>query len=207
MPTMPQPDVATQTATPPSWSALMVAAQGGDAHAYESLLRSVLPLLRAVAGQRLADDGDVEDAVQDTLLTIHQLRHTYRAPRPLRPWIVAICEHRCIERKREAGRRVVDRAQAARPTTVLEAPASVTVASAQFTGGEPRESAVRSPVRLTGLEQRSPADPSVAAGRSVAASVQAGARHAIPSLRRLLAWSGAVRGLRLPSAARRIATR
>jgi RNA polymerase sigma-70 factor, ECF subfamily len=87
------------------WEAWMVAAQAGDARAYDALLRAALPLLRSVARRRIRDAAEAEDAVQDALLTIHQLRHAYDPTRPIRPWLVAICERRAIDRLRRSGRR------------------------------------------------------------------------------------------------------
>ena len=83
----------------------MVAAQAGDARAYDSLLRAALPLLRSVARRRIRDAAEAEDAVQDAMLTIHQLRHAYDPTRPIRPWMTAICERRAIDRLRRSGRR------------------------------------------------------------------------------------------------------
>lgn len=86
------------------WEGWMAAAQAGDGRAYDRLLRATLPLLRAVCRRRLANAADVEDAVQDTLLTVHRLRHTYDPTRPLRPWLVAIADRRAIDRGRRARR-------------------------------------------------------------------------------------------------------
>ena len=87
------------------WSRMMAAAQQGDAHAFEALLRECLPLLRAICRARLRDPTDAEDAVQDTLLTIHRARGSYNAARPFRPWLVAIAERRALDRVRSRGRR------------------------------------------------------------------------------------------------------
>jgi RNA polymerase sigma-70 factor (ECF subfamily) len=87
------------------WSRLMAAAQAGDGRAYEELLRECLPLLRAVCRARLRDANEAEDAVQDTLLTIHRARDSYNAARPFRPWLVAIAERRALDRVRSRGRR------------------------------------------------------------------------------------------------------
>jgi len=84
---------------------MMAAGQAGDARAYEALLRECLPLLRAVCRARLRDATDAEDAVQDTLLTIHRARDSYNAARPFRPWLVAIAERRALDRIRSRGRR------------------------------------------------------------------------------------------------------
>ena len=86
------------------WSCMMAAAQAGDAGAYDALLRECLPLLRATCRARLGMSADVEDAVQDTLLTIHRVRHTYDPKRPLGPWLVAIADRRALDRRRRLGR-------------------------------------------------------------------------------------------------------
>jgi RNA polymerase sigma-70 factor (ECF subfamily) len=87
------------------WEIWMAAGQAGDARSYDALLRACLPLLRGVARRRIRDAAEAEDAVQDTLLTVHRLRHSYDPERPIRPWLVAICERRCIDRLRRRGRR------------------------------------------------------------------------------------------------------
>lgn len=87
------------------WSRLMAAAQAGDRRAYEELLRECLPLLRQICRARLRDATEAEDAVQDTLLTIHRARASYDASRPFRPWLVAITERRALDRIRARGRR------------------------------------------------------------------------------------------------------
>lgn len=88
-----------------AWSGLMAAAQGGDKRAYDRLLREIPPFLRTVARKRLRNDSDVEDAVQDTLLTIHQIRHSFDPSRPLRPWLSAIVDRRALDRRRQVARR------------------------------------------------------------------------------------------------------
>jgi RNA polymerase sigma-70 factor (ECF subfamily) len=87
------------------WSRLMAAAQAGDGRAYEALLRECLPLLRAICRARLRDAAEAEDAVQDTLLTLHRARDSYNASRPFRPWLVAIAERRALDRIRTRGRK------------------------------------------------------------------------------------------------------
>jgi RNA polymerase sigma-70 factor (ECF subfamily) len=87
------------------WSRLMAAAQAGDRRAYEDLLRECLPLLRQICRARLRDATEAEDAVQDTLLTIHRARASYDTSRPFRPWLVAITERRALDRIRARGRR------------------------------------------------------------------------------------------------------
>jgi len=87
------------------WSSLMAAAQSGQSRAYDTLLRECLPLLRAICRRRIQNAAEAEDAVQDTLLTLHQVRHTYDPDRPFRPWLAAIAERRAVDRLRRHGRR------------------------------------------------------------------------------------------------------
>lgn len=93
-----------EEARPDTWSALMASAQGGDRAAYRRLLSEIVPYLRAVARHALRDAVEAEDAVQDTLLTLHAMRHAYDARRPFKPWLLGIARHRISDRRR-AGRR------------------------------------------------------------------------------------------------------
>ncbi|HEV8677845.1 MAG TPA: sigma-70 family RNA polymerase sigma factor [Stellaceae bacterium] len=86
------------------WSILMARAQAGDSWAYRRLLEGIAPYLRALAARRHREASDVEDAVQDILLTLHAIRHTYDPTRPFGPWLVAIANHRLIDRLRRQGR-------------------------------------------------------------------------------------------------------
>ncbi|MGH7123706.1 MAG: sigma-70 family RNA polymerase sigma factor [Stellaceae bacterium] len=86
------------------WSALMAAAQSGDRAAYERLLKEILPFLRGLAAGRHRSRDRIEDVVQDTLLTLHRVRHTYDPSRPFRPWLAAIARRRSIDALRRRGR-------------------------------------------------------------------------------------------------------
>ena len=86
------------------WSALMAAAQSGDRAAYERLLREVLPFLRALAGRQHRAPDRVADVVQDVLLTVHRVRHTYDPARPFSHWLAAIARRRSIDALRRRGR-------------------------------------------------------------------------------------------------------
>jgi RNA polymerase sigma-70 factor, ECF subfamily len=60
--------------------------------------------VRALASRCFRDTGDIEDAVQDVLLTIHAVRHAYDPARPFGPWLVAIANRRIIDRLRRQTR-------------------------------------------------------------------------------------------------------
>lgn len=86
------------------WSILMARAQDGDREAYHRLLTDISPYLRMLVARRIRDRTDVEDAVQDILLTVHAIRHTYDPARPFAPWLVTIAKRRIIDRLRIHGR-------------------------------------------------------------------------------------------------------
>jgi len=86
------------------WSLLMARAQKGDAAAYRRLLGEIAPYLRSLAAKRHRDPRDIEDTVQDILLTIHAVRQTYDPARPFGPWLVAIANRRIVDRLRRQGR-------------------------------------------------------------------------------------------------------
>ena len=70
----------------------MTAAQAGDSGAYERLLLSLVPELRAFVEARLPDSPRADDVVHNLLLSIHRVRHTYRPERSFSPWLWAIAE-------------------------------------------------------------------------------------------------------------------
>ena len=82
------------------WGVLMVQAQAGEAPSYRRLLMEVTPYLRAIARRYHRDPRDVEDSVQDVLLTLHTVRHTYDPARPFKPWLVTIARRRIADRLR-----------------------------------------------------------------------------------------------------------
>jgi RNA polymerase sigma-70 factor (ECF subfamily) len=84
----------------------MRAAQHGDATAYGELLRSITPRIRRIVARRQAFAGqaDVEDLVQDVLLSVHTVRATYDPARPFMPWLLAIVRHRLADRARRHAR-------------------------------------------------------------------------------------------------------
>ena len=86
------------------WSQMMAKAQSGDQSAYADLLKEILPVLRAVARRQHRDFERAEDVVQDVLLTIHRVRHTYDPNRSFRGWVFTIARRRSIDALRKTGR-------------------------------------------------------------------------------------------------------
>ena len=85
---------------------LMRAAQQGDGGAYLELLRAIAPRIRrVVSGERgFAGVAEVEDLVQDVLLSVHAVRSTYDPSRPFGPWLTAIVRNRLVDGARRYAR-------------------------------------------------------------------------------------------------------
>lgn len=79
------------------WAGLMLRAQDGDRTAYHALLQAVTPYLRAITRRYLGRCEDAEDALQDVLMIVHGIRHTYEHGRPFKPWLSTIASRRCID--------------------------------------------------------------------------------------------------------------
>lgn len=86
---------------------LMQAAQDGDAKAYEALLKEIAPIARRMVQRKwgFLQKADIEDIVQDILLSVHLARATYDPARPFSPWLMGICHHRLVDSARRHKRR------------------------------------------------------------------------------------------------------
>lgn len=179
------------------WSILMARAQTGDRDAYRRLLEEIAPYLRTLAARRHRDPGDAEDAVQDILLTLHAIRHTYDPTRPFGPWLVAIANHRLVDRLRRQGR------LRSRETVLLPEhetfPADQANLSATAADRRDLQGAVdklppvqRQAIRLLKLEERSLKEAAAMSGMTIA-SLKVATHRAIKSLRKLLVEGDAER--------------
>jgi len=85
----------------------MEAAQAGDGQAYVRLLHEITPRIRALVHRyrRVSGSEEVEDIVQDVLLSMHAVRATYDPQRPFMPWLQAIIRNRLADAARRFARR------------------------------------------------------------------------------------------------------
>lgn len=88
---------------------LLIRGLDGEAPAYQAFLMEMSTHLRAYFRKRLARLPDeVEDLVQETLLAIHNKRHTYDTHQPLTAWVHAIAKYKLIDLlRRRAGRELL----------------------------------------------------------------------------------------------------
>jgi len=89
-----------------NFSELMRLAQAGDANAYARLLEEITPRIRRIVRSQRAflQIEDIEDLVQDILLSVHAVRATYDLKRPFVPWLMAIARNRLADGARRHAR-------------------------------------------------------------------------------------------------------
>jgi RNA polymerase sigma-70 factor, ECF subfamily len=156
------------------WQRLLAAAQNGDRHAYTAFLKETAVFVRVIARRYHRDAGAVEDIVQETLLSLHRVRHTYEPGRPVEPWVAAIAKARAIDALRARQRRAAVETETPAPLTDIpdaaagadarhETQAEVAAALASLPASQ------RAAVRMLKIEELSLAQASERSGQSVPA--------------------------------------
>ncbi|MFN9726257.1 sigma-70 family RNA polymerase sigma factor [Acidovorax sp.] len=77
---------------------LLLQALDADAAAYQRFLKELSAHLRAFLRRRLTQwPHAVEDLVQETLLAVHNQRHTYQRDMPVTAWVHAIARYKLVD--------------------------------------------------------------------------------------------------------------
>lgn len=161
----------------PPLETLMQKAQQGDTAAYHALLAEVAMRMRRLVHRRAPwlTPADVEDMVQDILLSLHQARAAWDPARPFLPWMVAIARARLADNARRYARRArIDLAVSDLAETFYDVPANrnaegvVNLLSVRkaMKGLTPAE---KQAVELLRLREMSLAEAAEASGSTVAA--------------------------------------
>lgn len=172
---------------------LMRAVQNGDSVSYGLLLREVVPLIRGVVRRQrgFLPAADIEDLVQDVMLSLHSVRATYDPVRPFVPWLMAIARNRLADGgRRHARLRANEIAVEKLPETFFQAdanrqdeafgdPEALRQAMARLPEGQ------RKALDLVKLKEMSLKEASEASGMSVPA-LKVAVHRAIKALRGIL---------------------
>ncbi len=179
---------------------LMAAAQVGDAEAYAALLEAVAPRVRQVVRRQrgFAGPEDVEDLVQDVLLSLHVARATYDPGRPFIPWLMAIVRYRLADGARRYVRQAAHEVAvddmavtfADVAANTIEAEAGDTRALQEAVDALP--AGQRQAIKLLKLRELSLKEAEAATGVSSGA-LKVATHRAMTALRRILA-GGEIRG-------------
>jgi RNA polymerase sigma factor (sigma-70 family) len=172
------------------WSKLMTRAQDGDRTAYRTLLEDLAPYIRSIAGRCFRQPSDVEDAVQDVLMTVHMVRHAYDPNRPFGPWLLAIANRRIIDRlRRETRQRTREVALSVEHETFTGNAANLDETrmdeAALGAAIEQLPPEQRQAIKMLKLNEMSLKEAAEASGRSIAA-LKVAIHRAVKGLRRIL---------------------
>jgi RNA polymerase sigma-70 factor (ECF subfamily) len=172
----------------------MAAAQCGDRVAYESLLRDCVISIQRIARTKRVPADRIDDVVQETLLTVHQARHTFDPTRSFGAWLHVIAERRAIDLLRRAAKHgarevhaplayenYLDEVEADRQNKV-EVPPGLRDEVARL---PPRQ---REAVQHLILEDRSLAEAAAVTGRTTG-SLKVNLHRALKALRSRLDWT------------------
>ena len=178
------------------WDGLMARAQKGDRVAYDQLLREISPFIRGIVGRHHNHHPDrVEDVLQDVLLALHRVRHTYDPARSFRHWLTAIVRHRSIDALRCHYRRTTVEIGQDSATWTYESfidPATNRMDDAQATADQLSKAIFylptlqREAIELLRLKELSLLEASRLTGRSIAA-LKVNVHRALQSLQRQIA--------------------
>jgi RNA polymerase sigma-70 factor (ECF subfamily) len=170
-------------------AAWMAAAQAGDRRAYERVLGESVGVIRSVARRQGVAVDQLDDVVQETLITIHRVRHTYDPTRSYHAWLAAIAARRSIDLLRVQGRHDrrelhepialdnhPDEYQAGDATEREQQAAILRAAIAQLPPGQ------REAVEQLGLREHSLAEAAALTGRS-AGALKVNLHRALKALR------------------------
>jgi RNA polymerase sigma-70 factor (ECF subfamily) len=167
---MPVPDRAEEEQR---WSAAMARALAGNREAYAELMAELADVVEAYLRVRFGavrDSDFLEDCVQEALLALHRVRHTWDPRRPFRPWMFAVVRHKVIdllrrrevrrsepdpsERAAEPGRDPAQRLDGARLLEALEPGEREALVLTKLEGYSLEEAAARAGVSLAAMKSR-----------------------------------------------------
>ena len=176
---------------------LMRSAQDGDPSAYVALLGETEALTRRMVRRRLPvlQPQDVEDLVQDILLSVHAARSTYDPGRPFLPWLAAIARNRMADGARRYARRTANELVSDRPLETFPAQETNTLVD-RYGDAEALSQAMadlppgqRQAIELIKLREMSLKEASAVSGTSVGA-LKVAVHRGIATLRRALTGRG-----------------
>lgn len=84
----------------------------GDSGAYKDFLKLASQVIRRIIGGKIFNEAEIDDVLQEVLISIHKARHTYDFNRRLMPWIYSIINFRVADHlRREYGEKIFEKVQ------------------------------------------------------------------------------------------------
>lgn len=102
---MKKDNVAIEKEENPSLEERMDLAQKGDKLAYASVLSECSRIIRPYLLSKIGDSGDLDDILQEILISVDSAKHTYNSSRPFKPWLFSIAKFRLYDYFRKSYRK------------------------------------------------------------------------------------------------------
>lgn len=83
---------------------LLCASQQGDQKAYKCFLEAILPIVTNRVSRQVIKKDDIDDVIQESLISIHKALATYDSRREVLPWLITIVHRRIIDYIRKVTR-------------------------------------------------------------------------------------------------------
>lgn len=171
----------------------MQAAQAGDGPSYARLLNEITPRVHRMVRRRrdFLPAADIEDLVQEVLISLHAVRATYAPGRPFMPWLIAITRNRLADGARRYARQQANEVNVDEyPVTFSETGANAD--SEQYRDPEALRQAIqalppgqREALEMLKLREMTLKEAAIASGTSVGA-LKVSVHRAIGALRKAL---------------------
>ncbi len=103
----------------------------GSTETFDQRLISARGILRAFFSRRVGNRSDIDDLVQETLLSLHLARSRFDAARPFNPWALGVARNKLIDYLRRTARAhftALDEERLSDPTFEHRMAASIDVA-------------------------------------------------------------------------------
>ena len=179
------------------YARLMQRAQEGESSAYSELLTELVPLLRRQIRhrRRSLQPQDIEDLVQEVLLSLHAVRNTYDPSRAFLPWLMAIAHNRMVDGIRRQVRRSANEVTVDQLPETFPDSATNTIDTAYGDPEALRQAVERLPqgqrvaIEMVKMQEMSLKEASAASGMSVPA-LKVAVHRGIGALRKALNVEG-----------------
>jgi RNA polymerase sigma factor (sigma-70 family) len=179
------------------YARLMQRAQEGESSAYSELLTELVPLLRRQIRhrRRSLQPQDIEDLVQEVLLSLHAVRNTYDPSRAFLPWLMAIAHNRMVDGIRRQVRRSANEVTVDQLPETFPDAATNTIDTAYGDPEALRQAVERLPqgqrvaIEMVKMQEMSLKEASAASGMSVPA-LKVAVHRGIGALRKALNVEG-----------------
>jgi len=111
---------------------LMQMSQDGDEKSYRLLLTKIEALLKQYLYHRMSHHEDMDDVIQEILISVHHSRHTYHPSRPFKPWLFAIAKFRLMDYLRKIYRKTGKQGQVSIDSYELEIEDESSVTNSEY---------------------------------------------------------------------------